>query len=54
MVDPDNVDEDNEVVYLEWMGAVNGVVGSSISTTKDRVTRGLDQAFRQSPYLKGE
>lgn len=52
--DPDNVDEDNEVIYLDWQGAVNGVVGSSTSTTKDRVSKGIDQGFRQSPYLSGE
>lgn len=54
LFDPDNVDDDNEIIYLDWQGAVNGVLGSSVSSTKSRVTNGLDQAFRQSPYLQGE
>lgn len=54
LFDPDNVDEENEVIYLDWQGAINGVLGSSVSSTKDRITRGIDQAFRQSSYLKGE
>ena len=51
LFDPDNVDEDDEVIYLSWVGAINGVLGSSTSNTKDRISRGIDQAFRQSPYL---
>jgi len=54
LFDPDNVDEENEVIYLEWQGAVNGVVGSSASSTKSRITNGIVQGFRQSPYLSGE
>jgi hypothetical protein len=51
LFDPNNVDEDSETIYMSWAGAINGVLGSSTSTTKDRVTKGISQAFRQSPYL---
>lgn len=54
LFDPDNVDEENEVIYLDWQGAINGLLGSSTSNTKDRISRGIEQGFRQSPYLKGE
>lgn len=54
LFDPDHVDEAGETIYLDWQGAVNGVLGSSTSTTKTRVTNGIDQGFRQSPYLIGE
>lgn len=54
LFDPANIDDDNKVLYLEWQGAINGVVGSSTTTTQDRITKGIEQAFRQSPYLIGE
>jgi len=54
LFDPDDIDENNEIIYVSWTGAVNGVLGSSTSNTKSRITRGIDQAFRQSPYLQGE
>ena len=54
LVDPENIDEEGEVIYVEWTGAINGVVGSSVSSTKSRITNGIEQAFIQSPYLSGE
>lgn len=51
LFDPKLVDENNENIILQWGGAVNGVLGSSATTTQDRVIKGIDQAFRQSPYL---
>ncbi|MCB0806160.1 MAG: DUF4136 domain-containing protein [Bacteroidales bacterium] len=54
MFDPDNVDEDNQVIYVEWMGAINGVLGTSKTGTEGRITDGIDQAFLQSPYLSGK
>ncbi|MCB2222457.1 MAG: DUF4136 domain-containing protein [Bacteroidetes bacterium] len=54
MFDPDNVDEDNEVVNVEWTGALNGLLGTSASTTENRISRGIKQAFDQSPYLQGK
>ena len=51
LFDPDNVDEENETINVSWTGAVNGVLGTSTTTTKDRVSRGIDQSFRQSAYL---
>jgi len=40
--------------YIEptrvWTGAINGLLSGAYSTS--RVTRGIDQAFTQSPYLK--
>lgn len=54
MFDPDNVDKENEIINVEWMGAINGLLGTSKPDTKDRITRGINQAFEQSPYLRGE
>lgn len=38
------------VTPLYWAGAVNGVLSSGSDAS--RITRGIDQAFEQSPYLK--
>jgi len=51
LFDPKLVDEDNEDIYVQWIGAINGLLGSSKSTTQTRVTNAINQAFRQSPYL---
>lgn len=51
LFDPDDVDEDEETVNVSWLGAINGLLGSSKPNTQDRVIRGIDQAFTQSPYL---
>ncbi len=51
MFDPEKTDEENEIIYVEWEGALNGLLGTTSSTTKDRITTGLNQAFKQSPYL---
>jgi len=53
LFNPENIDEDDETVYVEWTGGLNGVLGSSTPNTKTRITNGIDQAFRQSPYLNG-
>lgn len=53
LFDPNNVDEENEVVYVEWTGVLNGMLGTSSSTTEDRISGGIRQAFEQSPYLGG-
>lgn len=53
LFDPDNVDIEEEIIELEWAGIINGVLGSSTSTTKDRINTGIEQAFSQSPYLIG-
>jgi hypothetical protein len=52
LFDPDEIDENEETIYVEWEGALNGLLGSSSSSTQDRITRGINQAFTQSPYLK--
>lgn len=51
LFDPSLVDEDSEDILIQWLGAINGIAGSSTSTTKTRITNSINQAFRQSPYL---
>jgi hypothetical protein len=41
---------DNDTVTpIYWAGALNGVLTSGSDAS--RITRGIDQAFEQSPYL---
>jgi len=54
LFDPDNIDDEDKIISVEWTGAINGVLGSSVSNTKTRITDGIDQAFRQSPYIQSE
>lgn len=54
MFDPDDVDEDGEIINLNWEGVINGLLGTKVANTQSRITTGIDQAFKQSPYLLGE
>ncbi len=54
LFDPEYVSEADSTINLAWMGVLNGVMGSGTSNTKGRITEGIDQAFKQSAYLKGE
>ena len=54
LFDPEKVDIEEELIYIEWMGGINGVLGSRTANTKDRIARGIEQAFTQSSYLSGE
>jgi len=54
LFDPVDINEADSTINVAWMGAINGVMGSSTINTKTRIDRGIDQAFKQSAYLKGE
>ena len=51
LFDPKLVDDTNEEILIQWIGAINGLLGTSTSTTKTRVSDAINQAFKQSPYL---
>jgi len=53
MFDPADVDEENEKVYLNWEAVINGLLGSNPVNGQTRITNGINQAFKQSPYLSG-
>lgn len=54
MYDPDMVDDENQLIKLNWAGILNGLAGSSAADAIPRIERGIDQAFLQSPYLSGK
>lgn len=46
--DPDDVPD----IKFVWQSLLNGVAGETASYNKDRAENGIDEAFRQSPYLQ--
>ncbi len=53
MQDPDLTDAGQEDAGEVWAGAMNGLAGTTESDARTRITRGIAQAFEQSPYLAG-
>ena len=51
MFDPQQTGTRDEEIPNVWLGALNGVLEGSTSGMQARITRGIDQAFDQSPYL---
>jgi len=53
MSDMRNVTAESDSVRAVWLGAVNGLMGSTNKTDIiTRLTNSIDQAFDQSSYLK--
>jgi hypothetical protein len=46
--DPDEVPD----ILFRWQALVNGVAGDNASYNQERAKDGIDQAFKQSPYLE--
>jgi hypothetical protein len=53
MFDPELIDNENERIKLNWAGILNGIAGYGVSDAQPRIKRGIEQAFKQSPYLNG-
>jgi hypothetical protein len=51
MVDPNDLSPNGKMRAV-WGFIVNGVLSSSSADFANRVTKGVDQAYTQSPYLK--
>ena len=51
MVDPHNLDTTQKRVPSIWIAALKGLADGSVSNST-RITNGINQAFKQSPYLK--
>jgi hypothetical protein len=49
MVDPGQESTDGSLRVI-WTGAINGLLSGTYEF--DRIKTGIEQAFRQSPYLK--
>ena len=51
MVDVARIDPEVEEIPIIWAGIVNGVLETSETSVKNRLSNGIDQCFDQSPYL---
>ena len=49
-IDGDDINPDEDQITARWAGVVTGVLSGS-NVTAERITRGIDQCFNQSPYL---
>jgi len=53
MTDLDSADPNTETYEVSWVAAINGVLDDSTADKQARISRGIAQAFDQSPYLSG-
>jgi hypothetical protein len=51
MIDPDLVDDGAEDIPLPWDSEMNGVLNDTSASVRQRLTSGINQMFKQSPYL---
>lgn len=51
MVDPRDLNQNEETIPVRWSGTINGVLSTNQSTTEDRIIRNIEQCFLQSDYL---
>lgn len=50
---PDGVvDFEDDEVILVWLAGLDGLMSSNVNNNQAGVTKGINQAFEQSPYLK--
>ena len=52
MIDLKNAVLGDSLVNGVWQAAVNGLASSKQQVNHDRIVKGINQAFDQSPYLK--
>ncbi len=49
MFDPAKIDYQLQTIFIEWIAIINGIVDAS--TSNSRISKGINQAFKQSNYL---
>jgi hypothetical protein len=52
MIDPENSDAEEATIAVTWLAAINALLSGSSQDMAQRITDNIDQAFKQSPYLK--
>ena len=52
MIDPENSNIDEKTVAVPWLAALNTLLQKGGQNTEQRIIDNIDQAFKQSPYLK--
>jgi len=54
LTDPDSANPNTETYEVPWVAAINGVLDDAVTDKQSRISRGITQAFDQSPYLSGD
>ena len=52
MIHPESTNIDEKTIGVPWMAALNSLLQTGAQNTEQRITDNIDQAFKQSPYLK--
>ena len=52
MIDPENTNIDEKTIAVPWLAALNSLLSGGSQDKEQRITDNIDQAFKQSPYLK--
>ena len=52
MIDPGNTNIDEKTIAVPWLAALNSLLSGGSQDKEQRITDNIDQAFKQSPYLK--
>ncbi len=51
LIDVQNVDQELEIIPVAWQGTLEGLFEGSRTNIENRSERGINQMFKQSPYL---
>jgi len=52
MIDPENSDAEEKTIAVTWLAALNSLLSGTHQEKEQRIMDNIDQAFKQSPYLK--
>jgi hypothetical protein len=52
LIDPETFDLTNQLYLVHWIGASYGIQAGSQTFVDNRIRRGINQSFIQSPYFK--
>jgi len=52
MHDMTHIESEQDTIPVIWLSAINGLLGSSSSDVQNRLEDNINEAFKQSPYLK--
>jgi hypothetical protein len=52
MIDPENTDIEQKAIAVTWLAAINSMLSGDGQDRAQRIKDNIDQAFKQSPYLK--
>lgn len=52
MVDGASIDDEKGLLPVVWLAGIDGLLRENTASNQEYIARGINQAFKQSPYLK--